>query len=205
MKSRTDLSDEVTQEDLRSSLRNEWIRQRVQNIHQVVTVQDVLRRFGVAIKYDSKEEQISCPFHGKDNRPSARAYPATHDRRSHVWCYVCQEHWDVISLWKRFHPTEHGFSSTLAEIERAFGIPVSERPNMPEEKPKGNEKLERLFAACEARLVSSRESFEARGYLTLCVLLDRLYAAAEANGDAAVIESKLQKILDKIGEKCRGR
>lgn len=202
-KSYRDLSEEVTSEDLKTSVLGDWIRQRVERIHQSITAVDVLKRFGVRVKYETKEEQISCPFHGKDAKPSARIYPARGDKRSHVWCYVCQEQWDAISLWRKFQQSDCRFTVSLAEIEKAFGIPVAERPDLPSDTPRGNEKLERLFAACEARLLAARDVFQARSYLTLCVLLDRLYAASETGEDTESIEIGLQKILDKIGEKCR--
>jgi hypothetical protein len=40
------------------------------------------------------EAQFKCPFHGKDNKPSARFYRDTQS----CWCWVCQKSWDVVSF-----------------------------------------------------------------------------------------------------------
>jgi hypothetical protein len=40
------------------------------------------------------EAQFKCPFHGKDNKPSARFYRDTQT----CWCWVCQKSWDVVSF-----------------------------------------------------------------------------------------------------------
>lgn len=40
------------------------------------------------------EAQLRCPFHGKDNKPSARYYRATQS----MFCWVCYRSWDVIQF-----------------------------------------------------------------------------------------------------------
>jgi len=40
------------------------------------------------------EAQLRCPFHGKDNKPSARYYRATQS----MFCWVCYKSWDVIQF-----------------------------------------------------------------------------------------------------------
>lgn len=40
------------------------------------------------------EAQFKCPFHGKDNKPSARFYKNTQS----CWCWVCRKSWDVVSF-----------------------------------------------------------------------------------------------------------
>ena len=43
------------------------------------------------------EQQVRCPFHGKDNKPSARIYPDS-DR---FYCYVCKESLDAFSFFTK--------------------------------------------------------------------------------------------------------
>lgn len=40
------------------------------------------------------ETQLRCPFHGKDNKPSARYYKTTQS----MYCWVCLKSWDVIQF-----------------------------------------------------------------------------------------------------------
>lgn len=40
------------------------------------------------------ETQLRCPFHGQDNKPSARFYRRTQS----MFCWVCYKSWDVIQF-----------------------------------------------------------------------------------------------------------
>jgi len=46
------------------------------------------------ITYDLDEEQIHCPFHGVDNKKSARYYRETDT----IYCWVCKKVWDILSF-----------------------------------------------------------------------------------------------------------
>jgi len=57
----------------------------------------VMVEYGVSFLFNpmhSDEVQFRCPFHGEDNKPSARYYRATQTS----YCWVCQKKWDVISF-----------------------------------------------------------------------------------------------------------
>ncbi len=41
-----------------------------------------------------EQTQLRCPFHGKDNKPSARFYKATQS----MFCWVCYKSWNVIQF-----------------------------------------------------------------------------------------------------------
>jgi len=197
------MSEDVSLDDLQSQYTKDWVRQRVVNIHEKVAAYDVLTRFGVSLRYGSREEQFSCPFHGKDTKPSARYYPESGTKHSHAWCFVCQESWDAIKLWRKFNDDTIPFTVSLAQIEKAYGIETPDLQRTQQEAQK-DEELEQLFSACESRLVANKQCFAPKGYLTLCVLLDRLYEALEAKESGTAIKLKLRAILDKIGDKCRG-
>ncbi len=104
----------------------EWMKQRSSAVKHNVSAYDVLRHFGTSLKFggEAHEEQFSCPFHGKDNKPSARVYPDGPRSTSHVWCFTCQKNWDVFGLWRNFmgHGEEIRFGQIIFELERAFGI-----------------------------------------------------------------------------------
>jgi hypothetical protein len=64
-----------------------------------VDLADVMQHYDVKFAYNPKfadEAQFSCPFHGKDNKPSARYYRSTQT----CYCWVCRKKRDVVSFIK---------------------------------------------------------------------------------------------------------
>ena len=175
-----------------------WVRARVENIHASVSAHDVLRRQGVTLKQtgSEREEQFSCPFHGKDTKPSAKVYPAGARSPSHAWCFVCQERWDVITLWKKFEAFEGKFTRLLSDIEQAFGLLPPDKP-LQENEIDDSEQIafELLLDLCERRLKGAKRAFDMRGYLLAGQILDRVVYRVEKKA-LTYIEAK--KILDKL-------
>lgn len=203
---------EAAQEDSARKVWVEWLQRRVETINQKVTAHDVLRRGGVVLQSEG-EEQFSCPFHGADNKPSARVYPENARGRSHAWCFVCQERWDVISLWKKFNPAEgKTFSRVLREIEQAFGIVT---PEMPSEASLGGlapdtslEAFDVLYRAAESRLLGAREAYQHLddmvGYLSAGQVLDKVRHHVESRRmKPARGEEILRQLLERIALKVR--
>ncbi len=159
-----------------------WMRARIETIHRTVTAHDVLRRNGVILRYTDREEQFSCPFHGRDTKPSARVYADSARGPSHAWCFVCQERWDCIGLWKKFEGFEGPFGRLLRDIERSHGIVPAEGPP-PEEAEAEDDlalaELVKLSGICERRLRGARPLFDMKGYLVLGTVLDRLMTRVE--------------------------
>jgi len=189
-----------------------WYRQRIDAINARVSAYDVLRANGVSLDQaaDDDEEQFSCPFHGKDAKPSARIYPADGDSASHVWCFVCQEkNWDAIGLWRKFNNLK-SFGQALSSIERAYGLKTPEAPvgGFPSlEQTETEDRFKRMYLVCEVRLVNSkaayRESGDMRGYLTIGSILDRTkhkVDTREWNSERGV--AVLMTLLDKIQAKA---
>lgn len=203
-----DYQKEARSEVDRNDAMRRWVTARIDQIHAQVTAHDVLRRNGVNLKQggSQREEQFSCPFHGKDNKPSARVYPSSARGPSHVWCYVCQEKgWDCITLWKKFSGFEGRFTALLAQIERDFGLAIPEAPPAGYEEPDDEpDELPGLFEICERRLRGAKAAFDMKGYLTVGSVLDKLYTALESGQmPREQAKAQLQKVLDKIGEKER--
>ncbi len=188
-----------------------WYRQRVEAINALVSAYDVLRVNGVSLTQasDDEEEQFSCPFHGKDAKPSARIYPAG-ERSSHVWCFVCQEkNWDAIGLWRKFNNLKT-FGQALSSIERAYGLKTPETPLggfEPFAQTESQDTFKKLYLVCEVRLINSkrayRESDDLRGYLTIGSLLDRTKHKVDtrqwnSERGAAVLTTLLDKIRAKV-------
>lgn len=186
-----------------------WFKSRIAQIREKVSAGDVLTRNGVALKWNGdREEQISCPFHGKDENPSARYFPDEDDSPSHVWCYACHKRWDTIGLWIEFNGKEK-FSQTLFQIERAFGLTAPESNIQQAEKDTSNplkEEVDQLFEVCERRLRGEREHFDMNSHLKLGALVDRLRFAMD-NKELGLedLKGRLTLILTKIGERVRAK
>jgi len=192
--------------------RNEWFHQRVEQVHSKVSVFDVLRVNGAGLSQlsDDQEEQISCPFHGADNKPSARVYPSDARSHSHVWCFVCRERWDAIELWKKFNGGEEKkFGRVIAEIEKAFGLEVPDVPKGQAIKKATQEEqdlaeFDTLYVVCERRLKEARKAFDMTGFYKLGSALDRLATRVTNRRMVAGDGTKvLRQVLTKIGEKER--
>lgn len=183
-----------------------WIAARIEQIHRNVTAHDVLRRNRVRLRQGGSEleEQFSCPFHGADNTPSCRVYASSPRSPSHVWCFVCRERWDAISLWKKFAGYEGGFTFLLTQIERDFGLTAPETPEEVEEEKDDTERNDviLLFDVCERRLKGAKNLFNMRTFLGIGSILDRLwYGFEEGTQTCEQARVVLQKVLVKIGEK----
>ena len=192
----------------------DWMRQRSQAVKDSISAHDVLRYHGISLRYSGSghEEQIQCPFHGKDNKPSARVYPDDARSKSHVFCYTCGngKNWDVFALWRKFKGDEEmKFSQAVYGLENAFGIIPPDPPKAvasDEEEDEGPTEQERevfdLFDQAERRLRDSRGSFEREGYLRLGQLLDKVrYRMDNRQVTPEQAEAILRQIFNKISEK----
>jgi hypothetical protein len=204
-------------EALRENERNEqyraWVRQRTETLKSSVSAHDVLRHFGSTLRYggSDNEEQISCPFHGRDTDPSARVYPESARSSSHVWCFVCQESWDIFALWKKFNSdSEARFTAVLFGLEKAFGIITPEGPSLDWSSKRAGPSDEEqhvmdMLAVCESRLKQAKPNFDMKGFCTVGKLLDHLHHGVQNRMiSSEEAEKRARLILDKIGEKIRG-
>jgi hypothetical protein len=198
-----------------SEVQKQWYKSRVEAILSSISVYDILRHQGAHLSQvsDDREEQISCPFHGADNKPSARVYPEQPDNPSHVWCYVCQvPGWDAIGLWREYQGGKESctFSQALFSLEKEFNL---ETPDMPtasslyQEKAKvdttGLDSFKELYVACEHRLVSCRSSYQylndLSGYLIAGSILDQVaYRVSKQIWEPSKGSRTLQELLVRI-------
>jgi hypothetical protein len=210
-------------EEIRGALREherksavyEWMKQRSQAVKQNVSAHDVLRHFGTSLKFggSAHEEQFSCPFHGKDRKPSARVYPDGPRSSSHVWCFTCQKNWDVFGLWREFagHGEEVRFSQIIFELEKAFGVIPPEAPEMvnPQDTgPTEQEKdIDRLFEVCENMLREAKPEYDGKtNFLLAGQLLDRLRYRHENRAiDLSELEKVLRTFIDRVAVRIKSR
>jgi hypothetical protein len=203
---------EAFQESEKSEVLSTWFRNRMDALRESVSAHDVLRYFHVSLHYEGSghQEQISCPFHGNDRRPSARVYPQEGTSSSGLYCYVCRKRWDIVGLWKEFSgdPTMR-FTYAISGLESAFGIIVPDAPSF-EDLERDNGPSQRALEVaevvnvCERRLRQGKSSFEMAAFFTIGRLLDQLhYAMNKGSLDLDEIERRARLLLDKIGEKIR--
>lgn len=185
-----------------------WMAERIATIHASVSASDVLSRNGVKLRYSGKRpEQIFCPFHGNTRTPAARYHPADARQADHVWCFVCNQRWDVIALFKKYAGYEGKFSGLLRMIERDYGITPPEAPTLVPGMDTTDSELDEVLAlveVCERRLRNTRKAFQMRSYLILGAVLDKVTYGIN-NGSVSMKNARetLQQVLDKIGEKER--
>lgn len=193
----------------------DWCASRVANIKEHVFVHDILERNGAKVDpRDDREFQFSCPFHGVDRKPSARYYPGNDRSEAGVWCYVCQEPWDAIALWKKFNGLDdQPFTQILRSIESAYGLSVPEMPRGVEDVfadpvPEDSEGYEKALQVCESRLLFARPTYQKlgdmTGYLSASSVIDKLRFRVEKKTlTPSKAEAILWQLIEKIGEKVR--
>jgi len=192
-----------------------WYALRARNVHEMVSAHDILRQHGVQFRHGGdREEQISCPFHGKDEHPSARIYPTTPQSPSHVWCFVCRERWDCITIWKKYAGGEgKSFHRILSEIEKQFRITVPDIPKGSfelkiDDGQKAKLEFERYTEVVEQRLVSVRQDYvklqDMQGFLRAGSVLDRLiHQTSVGHVEYSKGLVLLRLLVAKIGERVR--
>lgn len=97
---------------------------------------DIMLQYGISFTYDPKiagEVQYRCPFHGADNKPSARYYNKTQS----CYCWYCKKSWNVVSFI--MDKEKLPYRSALMWIVNKYGIDISgisEEPKIDIEEPK---------------------------------------------------------------------
>lgn len=102
-------------------------------IAEKVDLGRVMLDYNVSFIYDPMaidEVQYRCPFHGKDNKPSARFYRSTRS----CYCWVCKRKWDVVSFIRDAESLPHIQAIKFA-IEK-YNVDVSNISDEPDLKKK---------------------------------------------------------------------
>jgi hypothetical protein len=86
----------------------------------------VLLRNEDRITYDLDEEQIHCPFHGVDNKKSARYYKTTDT----MYCWVCKKKWDIFSYVSQ--KSSIGIKDSFRYLVEKYRIDISSVPEQME-------------------------------------------------------------------------
>jgi len=117
------------------------------------------------------EAQFKCPFHGKDNKPSARFYRDTQS----CWCWVCQKKWDLISFI--MDKEQLGFTKAILFLIEKYRIDTSSIPDgldvkdleaPPPTKEVSEREVYRLFL--RNNIAERRGKIPFEKYLMLCAV-----------------------------------
>jgi hypothetical protein len=98
-------------------------------ILEKIDLTSVMLQYKVPFIYDPRqvsEVQYRCPFHGDDNKPSARLYKNTKS----TYCWVCHKSWDVVGFIQE--KEELSFKGTLNFIIDRYRVDTSSIPDAPE-------------------------------------------------------------------------
>ena len=92
-------------------------------IQESVRLLDMLVDDGHTTLNHEVEQQISCPFHGSDSKPSARFYPESNS----MYCFTCKKSWDVVSYV--MEEKASSFRSALDLLVSRFNLPIDHLPD----------------------------------------------------------------------------
>lgn len=157
----------------------------------------VMLSYGVSFVYSPKnaeEVQYRCPFHGKDNRPSARYYR----KNNSCYCWFCKKKWTVIGFIQDKEKLH--YLDTLLYIIDKYRIDTSVIPDDPEikapEKPVLSEDGIMRMQALN-RLLDLRGKIPLEKY----ALLTTAYQMISYQKNQGIsIDVPLTRLLEKLGD-----
>lgn len=182
-------------------------KELMEKINEAVKMSDLLEEFGTTLRTPMVEEQISCPFHGRDSKPSCRHYPDTNT----IYCFTCKKSWDPI----RFIMGKRGmrFKEALDYFGKKYGIETAGLTyNADGSKTlrflvatKGNkkegisiaDKLEVAKGALEDKILMNRHLVPLPKYLTFVYLMSHMWCM-EDHKEFLPMARKVSGAIDRI-------
>lgn len=158
----------------------------------------VLLEYGVDFVYSPQsvdEAQLRCPFHGKDNKPSARYYRETQT----MYCWTCHKRWNVIQFIMEME--QFYFKGALLHIVNKYQLDVSLIPDDPEFK---KDNILDISKVSVDTISAKRKMNEFRGklsferYNVLCTAYSMIKIKSLKGGDISQDIPKLNNKLDTI-------
>lgn len=154
--------------------------------------------YGVSFTFDpsiADEVQFRCPFHGKDNKPSARYYSETKS----CFCWYCKKRWDAISFVRDKENLSYG--DAVNHLVRKYRVDLSGIP----EKPTLNMKQKEVVSGFNVqiryirqRLRANRGKFPFEKYRSLVgALFMAVYEQNEGN-DVLPLLLKIEKKINQL-------
>lgn len=132
---------------------------------------EALSKAGVEIPDPDTSYQIKCPFHGTDNRPSARYYASSEGNASHFYCFKCRFRLMGPEITAKHE--NRSLESLLRSIEIKYNLPL----DVKEEEESTKVDLTKLAEYCEAKLKRCRKKMSFEAFLECMELLEGAYVA----------------------------
>ena len=167
-------------------------------VHELIVEQvdlaTIMEEYEVEFKHNphlASEVQFKCPFHGADNKPSARLYNATKS----CFCWVCRKAWDVVSFI--MEKESLGYKQALSYVSNRFHVDLSSIPDDPtiEFKPVEISDKNIRFMNIRANILDLKKKISFEKYKILCGVFFILKYRDSKDEDLTM---DLQKIEDKI-------
>ncbi len=185
----------------------EWIQRRIAAVRESYSAYRVLTEKNIEVPDESTPYQIACPFHGADNRPSARYYPREGGKHDYVRCFKCRENWDCINLQAKFNGIR--FMDSLQDLERRFHIKIPKKPDAPEfTDPVDRDSnyvsdlwkdVPRQLKMLESMLGRIRPKCGLSDYIKFCRVLDTVqWDFDKTNKSSPAMVDILKKLRDKM-------
>jgi hypothetical protein len=186
-----------------------WVQRRVAAVRECYSAYTCLCEKGVELPDESTPFQVSCPFHGADNTPSARYYPSEGGRHDYLRCFKCRENWDCINLIAKFNGLR--FMDALADLERRFHIKIPKKPDAPEiveptERSSNYvsdqwQDVPRMLKLLEGKLARVRPKCSLTDYIKFCRVLDAVeWDFNKINKSLPPMSDALKKLLGRMDE-----
>lgn len=93
------------------------LRKQIWRANKMVSMAELMQRFGYQVTSADSEQQFACDLHGRDTKPSARLYPRTNSS----FCWACHKSRRPVDLVQE----RNGLSleQSVAFLEEMFHLP----------------------------------------------------------------------------------
>jgi hypothetical protein len=183
--------------------------QRVETVLRSYSAYTALAEGGVPMS--SKESvsfQMKCPWHGKDNRPSARFYSGGCSEKSRFYCFKCQMGLNAVGIYSKFNNLS--FVDALKKLESRFGIIPKQSSQEPSSEVWKDynytsskwDDLVSLIEVCENKLKSLNKRCSLQSYIRFCRVIDHVSYDYKNNGSKQTVDMvfALRTLLDQMSE-----
>ena len=188
------------------SYNNEYWKKRIDNINSGVRLRSLIDYFNIDCQSEGEITQVHCPFHGYDAHASARIYES-----NSMYCWVCNNNWDVIAFIKDFKNIkfkdaiiflEDMYSIQKPSLEESIKEPSFEEYLKQEENIVGEKDYSKEFSNLSKMLKRSRDNLDLSTYRRLFYALDTLYANYKIKdfSHGLSLESSLKNLHREISE-----
>jgi len=144
------------------------LKRRIFRASRYVDTFSVLKELGIDIPDADSSYQIKCPFHGADNKPSARYYAAAESDPAHFYCFKCRIR--MIGPELKAKQRRESVETIVREIELRYNLPLEEISEDSQELD-----ISKFIFYCERKIRRLRSSMSLEDFLECVDTLDDAY------------------------------